>query len=128
MAKTMFKTGSSRYSMPSARAPQSGVSMTVTGLRLSTAEIVADYLKGRRPMTSPAADQYSEASDDHAGFTSSFYDHEFLQRAKSDNATRIQEARNKLAADESARTARLAALEAHFEKTKHMFDPPPAEK
>jgi hypothetical protein len=106
-------------------APQSGVSMTVTGLRLSTSEIVADYLKGRRPMSTPSAGQFDE-SDEPAGFQSSYYEHEYLQRVKSEAQTRVNDARQKLLDEQAAKDARLAELEAHFAKTGAMFDPEPA--
>ena len=95
--------------------------MTVTGLRLSTAEIVADYLKGRRPMTTPTPGQF-DPSDEHSGFTSSYQDYEFLQRVKSDAAAAKKLAQEKLASEAAAKDARLAELEAHFEKTRHVLD------
>ena len=107
--------------------PHSGVTQTVTGLRLSTAEIISDYFKGSRPMTTPAPNQYDD-SDEHAGFTSAYDEHEFLQRKKSEYQAALRSQRETAERQQADKDARFRELEAHFERTKHLSDPPPAQK
>lgn len=105
-------------------APQSGTSMTVTGLRLSTAEIVADYLKGRRPMTSPSPNSY-DPDGEHSGYQSAYQEHEYLQRAKSEAQLRVKTARDQIAEQARQKEARLAELEAEFAQMKGRQGTPP---
>lgn len=100
-------------------------SQTVTGLRLSSAEIVSDYLKGRRPMTTPSVDQY-DPSDLDSGFVSAYAAHEFLERTKSEYEGRLRRAREEEAKALADKESRLATLEAHYERTKHLSESPSA--